>query len=720
MISSAGKLSNPSISMSLNSDSIKPSISGVFEAKRVAVVGASSKPGNLARRIVSNLLTLGFDGEVFPVGRSGKELLGLPVFRSVPDLPVAVDLAVIAVPALQVPSVLEECGQKGVRYATITSSGFGEYTEERSTLDGQLLEIAGKYGMRFLGPNCQGVRDYATGLCTRFGKQTREDALLNRVGLIVQSGTVSSTIERFLKAEGIGLTRLASIGNKLDVDEVDLLPVLLEHEPTRMICMYLEGIRRGREFIEIAEQAEKPIVLLKGNIAPAAARIARSHSASILNEQRVMEAAARQAGIIQVTQLAEFPIVAKSFMLPPMRGNRLVIFSGSGGMGVVGADWAHRCGFDMPSLEDTKARAIEKRLPGSYIKIDNPVDIGDFFDMQAALDMVDELLGDATVDGMVVCIFDPTPGAVGFINVPVRPFAVEIEELVKRHDKPVALVYAAERKVVEQAQLESRFPVFLTADEAIRGLAAARDHWRMRRREREPILTRKVSPTANPILDRSLAAAESGLDYLEAFQVLEAAGIPVEMPHVALTAEAAVQIARSFAAPVVLKAILEGVSHKTEADGVRLGVSGDDEVVAAFNDLRRRHAGASIVIQRMVSGLELMVGSRRDPHFGPTVSVGPGGIFVELFDDLAVRLAPVTQLEAQEMLQETRAGRLLQGFRGKPPADAEALVETLQSLSRLVAGYPALSEIDINPLIVLPKGQGVRAVDVRIFLTQER
>jgi succinyl-CoA synthetase beta subunit len=222
----------------------------------------------------------------------------------------------------------------------------------------------------------------------------------------------------------------------------------------------------------------------------------------------------------------------------------------------------------------------------------------------------------------------------------------------------------------------------------------------------------------NPILDRS--AAESGLSYLEMFQVLEAAGIPVEMPRVALTADAALQIAGSFdGAPVVLKAIVEGGSHKTEADGVRLGVSGNDEVVAAFNDLRRRHAGASIVIQRM-SGLELMVGSRRDPHFGPTVTVGPGGIFVQLFDDLALRLAPVTQSEAEEMLQETRAGRLLQGFRGKPPADAEAVVETLQSLSRLVAGYPALSEIDINPLIVLPKGQGVRAVDVRIFLAQER
>ena len=408
-------------------------------------------------------------------------------------------------------------------------------------------------------------------------------------------------------------------------------------------------------------------------------------------------------------------------MLPPMRGNRVVIFSGSGGMGVVGADWAHRCGFDMPALESSKARAIEKRLPGSYIKIDNPVDIGDFFDMQATLDMVDELLGDATVDGMVVCIFDPTPGAVGFINVPARPFAVKVEELVKRHDKPVALVYAAERKVIEHTQLESRFPVFLTADEAIRGLAASRDHWRVRRRERAPVLRRNVPATANPILDRSHATAESGLDYLEAFQVVEAAGIPVEMPRAALAAEAAVEIARSFGgAPVVLKAILEGVSHKTEVNGIRLVISGDDEVVAAFNDLKGLHSGATIVIQGMISGLEFMVGSRRDPHFGPTVSVGPGGIFVELFDDLALRLAPVTRLEAQEMLQETRANRLLQGFRGKPPADAEALLETLQSVSRLVTAYPALSEIDINPLIVLPKGQGVRAVDVRIFLTQER
>lgn len=703
--------------MVLSSAGIEPSISSVFEAKHVAVIGASSKPGNLARRIVNNILTLGFEGEVFPVGRSDNELLGLPVFRSVLEVPAMVDLAVIAVPALQVPSVLEECGQKGVRYATITSSGFGEYTEERTALDKQLLDIARKYGMRFLGPNCQGVRDYATGLCTRFGKQTKEEALLNRVGLIVQSGTVSSTIERLLKAEGIGLTRLASIGNKLNVDEVDLLPVFLDHEPTRMICMYLEGIRRGRELIEIAEQAEKPIVLLKGNIAPAAARIARSHSASILNEQRVMEAAARQAGIIQVTQLSEFPTLAKSFLLPPMRGNRLVILSGSGGMGVVGADWAHRCGFEMPHLEESTANSIEQRLPGSYIKIDNPVDIGDFFDMQATLDMVDELLGDTTVDGMVVCIFDPSPGAVGFTNVPSRSFAVEIQELTKRHNKPVALVYAAERKVVEQAQLEAGFPVFLTADEAIRGLASSRDYWRMRARPRKPALTRGVSPIANPILERSLASARSGVSYLDGFKVLEAAGIDVEMPREILTAEEAAQFARSLSGdPIVLKAIAEGASHKTEADGVRLGLSGDDAARAAFNELKRLHPEASMVAQRMVPGLELMVGSRRDPHFGPTVSVGPGGIFVELFDDLALRLAPVTRLEAEEMLQETQAGRLLQGFRGRLPADAEAVIEALQHLSRLVADYPAISEIDINPLMVLPQGKGVRAVDVRIFL----
>ncbi len=702
--------------MVFRADEMKPSIAGIFEAKRVAIVGASSKPGNLARRIINNLLSLEFKGEVFPVGRSDKDLLGLPVFQSVLNIPAPVDLAVIAVPALQVPSVLAECGQRGIRYATITSSGFGEYTQERASLDAQLLAIARQYGMRFLGPNCQGVRDYSTGLCTRFGKQTKEEGLIKHVGLIVQSGTVSSTIERFLKAEGIGLTRLASIGNKLDVDEVDLLPVFLDHEPTKMICMYLEGIRRGRTLTEIAQRAEKPIVLLKGNVAPAAARIARSHSASILNEQRVLDAAACQAGFIQLTQLSEFPIVAKSFLLPPMQGNRLVIFSGSGGMGVVGADWAHRCGFEMPSLGEDKARSIETRLPGSYIKVDNPVDIGDFFDMQVTLDMIDELLGGESVDGMVVCIFDPSPGAVGFYNLPPRSFAVEVQDIMQRHQKPIALVYAAERRVVEQAQIQDKVPIFLTADEAIRGLAKTRDYWRARRRPRARVLGIGPHTAISEIVERAVSEGRSSLNYSDGFKVLEAAGVPVEMPRAISTAYEAVELARSQAGDrVVLKVLAEHLSHKTDAGGVRVGLS-DAEVETAFNDLKTMHEGASIVIQRMISGVELILGSRCDPHFGPTVSVGPGGIFVELFDDVALRLAPITREQAIEMLEETRAGRLLSAFRGRSAADINAVAEALQNLSRLVADYPMINEIDVNPLMVLPKGEGVRAVDVRIFL----
>jgi acetyltransferase len=703
--------------MQVQPEMTKASINGIFEAKRVAVIGASSKPGNLARRIVDNILTLGFKGTVFPVGRSDDQLLGLRVFHSVLELPDLVDLAVIAVPALQVPSVLEECGQRGVRYATITSSGFGEYTDERKGLDDQLLEIARKYNMRFLGPNCQGVRDYETGLCTRFGKQTREDELINRVGLIVQSGTVSSTIERFLKAEGIGLTRLASIGNKLDVDEVDLLPVFLNHVPTKMVCMYLEGTRRGRELIEIATGSEKPIVLLKGNIAPAAARIARSHSASILNEQRVMEAAARQSGIIQVTQLSEFPIIAKSFMLPPMRGNRLVIFSGSGGMGVVGADWAYRCAFEMPSLDKAKAQSIEKRLPGSYIKVDNPVDIGDFFDMQTTLDMVDELLGGANVDGMVVCIFDPSPGAVGFYNLPPRPFALEVKELMRRHDKPVALVYAAERKVIDRAQAEAKVPIFLTADEAIRGLASARDYWRTRMLSIARGVNVEKQPLIAQILKRALESGQSNLGYAESFRVLQAAGIDVEMPQQVSSADEAVQFARSRdGGAIVMKAASAHQSHKTEAGAVRVGLSGAEEIRKTFTEMQQHHPGATIYVQRMISGLELLVGSRRDPHFGPTISVGPGGTFVELFNDVSIRLAPITREQGQQMLEETRASRLLKGFRGAVPGDVDAVVETLERFSRLVAEHPDFSEFDINPLMVLPQGQGVRAVDARIFL----
>jgi acetyltransferase len=280
------------------------------------------------------------------------------------------------------------------------------------------------------------------------------------------------------------------------------------------------------------------------------------------------------------------------------------------------------------------------------------------------------------------------------------------------------LIYAAERKVVEQAQLESKVPIFLTADEAIRGLAAARDYWRGRGRPRTESAGSTVGHSViTEITNHAARPAPVHLGYLESFRVLETTGITVEMPMQVSTAEEAVQWTRQRDGDAfALKTISEHLTHKSDAGGVRLGLRREDEVRAAFAELQRLHPGASIVIQRMIAGLELMVGSRRDAHFGPTVSIGPGGVFVELFNDVALRLAPITRDQAQEMLEQTRAGFLLKGFRGQPAGDVEAVIETLVRLSRLVTDYPAISELDINPLIVLPKGQGVAAVDARIYL----
>jgi acyl-CoA synthetase (NDP forming) len=680
------------------------------------VIGASSRAGNLASRIVQNLITLEFSGDIHVIGRSDDELFGLPVYRSVLDVPTPPDLAVIAVPAPLVAPVLDECGRKGVRFATITTAGFGEYDSD-SGLDEQLLTIAADYGMRFIGPNCQGIRDFASGLSTRFGRQQKQAARHVIAALIAQSGTISSTFERFLKAENIGITRLASLGNKLNVDESDLLPVFLEHDATKIVFMYLEGIRRGRALFDVAKNSPKPIVLFKGNISPVAARIARSHSASVLNETKVADAAARQAGMISVQQFADCALVANAFLLPPMLGERLVIFGGSGGMGVIGADWAYRAGFELVPLPEATSAGIEARLRGDYLKIANPVDIGDFFDVRGTLAMIESIISDPVVDGMLVCMFDMTKSSGEFHNHSEQPFAIEIVELMRRFGKPIALVYAADRESLRDASAEAGIPVFAGADEAIRALRVRRDFQRRHALPPDEPATFQIDTASiSDILARAHASGATNLPYDDGFRLLAAAGISVAMPQVAESEEQALDISRRLDGPVSMKLVPRDGAHKTELGGVRLNVRGDEAVRQAYADLRSRHDTAPIALQKMTPGIELMLGGRHDEHFGAVVSVGLGGTLVELLDDAALRLAPLGPREAAAMLDETRAGRLLSGWRGATPADRESVIEALQRLGALLDAYPEIIEIDVNPLMVAAAGHGACAVDARVFL----
>ncbi|HEY7068026.1 MAG TPA: acetate--CoA ligase family protein [Chloroflexota bacterium] len=699
--------------MSEASSGARPPLDGLFEAQSIAVFGVSAKPANLAARIVRNLDELGYRGTVYPIGQSADEIRGRPVLRSVLDAPGPVELAAVVVPALAVPQVLEDCGQKGVRWVSITSSGFGEFTDERRALDDEILAIARRYGMRLLGPNGQGIIDFASGLCTAFGRGA-EDATARegQAALVVQSGTMKSILHRLLTWENIGITRVASIGNKLDVDEVDLLPLLLAHAPTRLICLYLESIRRGRALVDVARTADKPIVLLKGNRTEAAARIARTHSASILNDSRVVQAAARQGGLVLVEDFPELPVVAKALLLPPMRGNRLAIMSGSGALGVLAADWAQRGGFALPPLPRATAAHIEQYQP--LVKVGNPIDLGDFFNAGQILTFVDEVLGLPDYDGLVLCMFDPS---VAFHNLPERPFHVEVEALCAKHGKPVALVFSADRPFFERLKQQSSFPTFMFPSEAVKGLAAQRDYWRARQQaaERPPART----PGRAPAVEQRLAAVPAGrgaLGYADAFAVLAAVGLPVEAPRLATSADEAVTAASVAGGPVALKLVAGDGAHKSEANAVRLNLAGDAAVRLAATELLAAQPGGPLAVQPMVRGVEIMLGGRRDPQFGPVVSVGLGGVQVELLDDVALRLAPLTRAEASEMLGETRAARLLAGFRNQPPADADAVIDAIARLSWLLADYPEIMEVDVNPLVVLPPGDGARAVDARVLV----
>ena len=523
-----------------------------------------------------------------------------------------------------------------------------------------------------------------------------------------------------MRAENIGITRLASLGNKLNVDETDILPVLLEHDATKIVFMYLEGIRRGRALFDVAKDSPKPIVLFKGNISPVAARIARSHSASVLNENRVAEAAANQAGIISVNEFADCALVANSFLLPPMRGNNLVIFGGSGGMGVIGADWAYRTGFDLVPLPEATAGAIEGKLRGGYLKIANPVDIGDFFDVRGSLEMIEIILADPTVDGMLVCMFDMTQESGEFSNYADRPFAVEIDALMQRYKKPIALVYAAERENLRKASAESGVPVFAGADEALRALQVSRDFQRRRNQPPDPPAEYAWDDESiSGFLAHARTSGAANLPYPDGFALLAAAGIRIAMPYLVASADEAADIARRFGAPVSMKLVPDDASHKTELGGVRLNVAGEDAVRATYADLRARHNQASIAVQSMATGIELMLGGRRDPHFGPVVSVGLGGTLVELLNDSALRLAPLGAYEAARMLAETKASKLLAGWRGATPSDRAAVIDAIQRLGALLDAYPEIIEVDINPLLVGEAGQGVVAVDARVFVGED-
>nr|HID14212.1 CoA-binding protein [Anaerolineae bacterium] len=690
-----------------------------FRPQSVAVIGASRDPEKLGHAVLANLKQGGYPGRLYPVNLKADEILGLKAFPSVLDIPDSVDLAVIVIPYRFVPAVLEQCGQKGVPAVVVISAGFREAGREGLEREMELVKIARKYDLRLIGPNCLGVIDTTTPLNATFAAGMPPGG---PIAFMSQSGALGTAVLDMAMAGRIGFSKFASLGNKADVSEIDLLEAWGDDPASRVILIYVEGLPDGQKFIQVARKITryKPVVAVKSGVTRSGSRAVSSHTGSLAGSEAAYKAAFRQAGVIRATSMEALFDYARAFAYQPLlKGDRIGIVTNAGGPGILATDALEHAGLEIPRLSRGTVEALEAYLPGAASAA-NPVDVlGDALAdrYEHAIRLV---LADPNVDGLIVIV---TPQAM----TEIEETAHAVGRMCQETNKPVLGCFMGEARIEAGIEVLRRYgvPNYPFPERAAAALAAMSAY--RRERERPVFEAQPCDVCTQPVrelFDRVRAEGRVSIGDAEAREVLEAYGFPVPKSRLAKTPEEAVEMAEEIGYPVVLKVASPDILHKTDVGGVRLNLSTPDDVRDAFDLIVYRAGryvpGARIwgcLVQQMVmGGREVLVGMSRDPQFGPLVAFGLGGIYVEALKDVVFRVAPFSRQEAEEMMREIRAYPLLEGIRGEPPADHEAIVDALLRVSQLVTDFPGIVELDINPLMVFEQGRGAMAIDMRLVL----
>lgn len=672
---------------------------GFYDARSVVVIGVSASAGNLGRAIVYNLLEFRFQGVMYLVGSKEGAFLGHKIHSSVRDIPDSIDLAVVLVPAGAVPQILRECGEKGIRRVVVESAGFRELGHERAALEDEVRAILTTYGMRLIGPNCIGIINRHTGLAVPF-MPFRAEAPPGRVSIVAQSGGVGAMMVNFLAMENLGFSKFASIGNKLSVNESDFLEYLIGDEETDVVYLYLEGIADGRRLMEIAGRSPKPVVVHKSNNGSAGAVIARSHSASLTADDRVVDAAFRQAGLIRAREQREALEMIKAFLLPRVGGNRLGIISRSGGHAVMAADAADEFRFILPEFPEETKRLVQERSRAQVIRPHNPLDLGDLFDLGLYRTLADLTLRRDDIDALV--FIHNYQGVVDSRDS--RALLSGLSELMDQHGKPLALCVFTSAEEHEALRKTLEVPIFSDPREAVRALARNRD-WGIV----PPLRFSQARPDGIDIerARSALGAAPEGMvppDVLAS--MLTAYGVELVPWRMVESGGEAVAAARQLGWPVALKTAEPDVIHKSDRGGVVLDVR--DEVRVEMEYRRLKRFGPRALVQEMSGeGLEWFIGGRQDEVFGPVMVVGLGGVYVEILGETGLRLGPVSREEAARLLDELKGAALLGGARGRPVLDRNALLDVIERLSWLLWDFPHIRELDCNPIRVYETGYRV-------------
>lgn len=676
----------------------------LFYPDSVVVFGVTDVPTNLGKNIVDNLDLFGFKGPVYAVGRDGGTYKGRKIHLRVEEIEGVPGLAVLLIPARHIPGAMEACGRKGIPYAVIESGGFSEYAGEGRELEKEILETARRWNMRFVGPNCISIINMENGLVLPFVPMNPKLMKKGEVSLIAQSGGIVVDSIRLTSAESIRINKLLSIGNKTDLNENDYLEYLISDETTHIIGAYLENIVDGRRFMDIAATTDKPIIILKANTNPVSRTAAQFHTAALAGDDEVADSAFRQAGIHRVQNIKEMMDAFKIFSMPLLKGDRLAVLCRSGGQGVLLADAVHRYGFRLAGFSEGFYDLVKKEVRAGVIRMANPLDMGDIFNLGYYPEIAEAALKEKDVDGLII-----SHGYVAPIEFePTQQLILKGRELAVKYGKPVIMVLIPEKDQWFSMKEMEGCPLFEDSDFALKALLRSLSHFRHHSKK----TFSKYCSLKLP--EKITASREQGTPLYprEILQLMSAYGIPLAPWAVVKGGMDGLAAAERLGYPVVLKIAAPQILHKTEQKAVRLNICTAEELDLAFKEM----AGADeYLLQKMMpSGVEVIIGGKQDAEFGPVILFGLGGIFVEVFKDTAMRVSPIDENEAKEMIGEIKGRVLLNGFRGRVPSDTETLAKCLVDVSRLLVEHPEISHLDINPLIVMDQGKGCVAVDVKV------
>lgn len=698
---------------------ITPSLLPFFAPQGVAVIGVSREPTKLGYGLARNLLQCGYTGAVHFVNPKGDSLLGKPIYPDISHVPDPVDLALVLVPPPFVPQTLRACGQRGIRAVIIATGGFKETGPQGAALEQECLQIAAEFGMRLVGPNVIGFINTHLPLDTTFLQPPPPPA--GEVAFISHSGAICAAVIDWVRGQGFGLSHLLSLGNSADVDESDVLAPIAADPHTAVLTLYLETIHDGARFVAEARQAslQKPVIALKVGRFEAGKRAAASHTGALAGAETAFDAAFEKAGVLRANTTEEMFQWARALAwCPAPRGPRIAVLTNAGGPGVTAADALEQNGLRLADLSEDTTSALKAILPAAA-SARNPVDMLASAPPEHYAECLRLLLADPGVDGVIIITPPPPASSAGAVAKAIIP-------IIQLAEKPVIVTLMGDKLIQEGIEFlraahipEYRFPEW--------SASAMSTLWRraqaLARLQEQPARPTAIdSQRASALLAGQASGAWLAQDTV--FDLFEAYGIATVAPRLAVSAEQAAALADQSGYPVVLKVASPDIAHKSDVGGVILHLNDAQAVQEAFHKVTQSARAARPTakidgahVQRMLPpGQDVIAGVVHDPTFGPLVMFGSGGVEVEGLKDVTFALAPLSEAEAERMVDRTWAGRKLRGFRNLPPADRAAVIQALIRLAQLAVDNPSIAEIEVNPLRVLAEGQGALAVDIRAKL----